>query len=271
MRHCISFHFFLPCKVYLRMFKDIHRLTIFSRKTYTIMLFFGYTVFEGKGLKVVLKKLSIHELIDVVVNILDARDPYTFIHSWRVAELSVLISESMALSKERVEKLHIASHLHDIGKIGVPDRVLNKAGKLTHEEVLYIQAHSRIGYNIIKRLPILEEISQIVLYHHERFDGLGYPDGLEGENIPLESRIISVADAFDAISSDRPYRKLRNFDECFKEINLHAGTQFCPFVVSHFNTINHRIPETLDKFGKHEIDHLAFVGHEELMHSRRVS
>jgi HD-GYP domain-containing protein (c-di-GMP phosphodiesterase class II) len=220
---------------------------------------------------VTLKKVvKIHELIDVVVNILDARDPSTFIHSWRVAELSVLISENMGLQKDTIERIHIAAHLHDIGKIGVSDRVLNKMGKLNHDEISQMQAHPRIGYNIIKRLPILEEISLIVLYHHERFDGLGYPDGIKGEFIPLESRIISVVDAFDALSTDRPYRKAKNYDECFEEINLHAGSQFCPTVVRHFTNIRDIIPQVLDKFEKKEINHVAFVGHEELMHSRRL-
>lgn len=225
---------------------------------------------KEKGLKVVLEKVLIHELIDVVVNILDARDPYTFIHSWRVAELSVLISENMGLPKEGIEKLHIAAHLHDIGKIGVPDKMLNKIGKLSDGEIVHMQAHPRIGCNIIERLPILGEISQIVLYHHERFDGLGYPDGLKGESIPLESRIISVADAFDALSSDRPYRKAKKYDECFEEINLHVGNQFCPTVVKHFTKINYLIPKVLDKLKNRGISHAAFVGHEELMHSRRL-
>lgn len=221
-------------------------------------------------LKVTYKKVEIHDLINVVVNILDARDPCTFIHSWRVAELSVLISENMGLPKERVEKIHIAAHLHDIGKIGVPDRVLNKSGKLSHDEILQMQAHPRIGFNIIENLPILKEISLIVLYHHERFDGLGYLEGIKGEDIPIESRIISVVDAFDAITSDRPYRKAKSYDECFEEINVHAGSQFCPTIVKHFMNIRHLIPGALDRFGRREINHIAFVGHEELMHSRKL-
>ena len=124
--------------------------------------------------------------------------------------------------------------------------------------------------NIIERLPILREISRIVLHHHERFDGLGYPEGLQGESIPLESRIISVVDAFDALSTDRPYRKAKNYDACFEEINLHAGSQFCPTVVRHFMNSRDIIPQVLDKFEKKEINHVAFVGHEELMHSRRL-
>lgn len=216
------------------------------------------------------EKVQIHELIDVIVTILDARDPYTFIHSWRVAELSVLISECMGLSKADIDKIHVAAHLHDIGKIGIPDRVLNKLGVLSNEERLQIQAHSRIGYNIFKRLPMFEEIALIVLHHHERFDGLGYPLGLKGEGVPLESRIISVVDAFDAITSDRPFRKAKSYDECLDEINLHSGSQFCPEVVKYFSDASYLIPGALDKFVKKEINHFAFVGHEELMHSRRL-
>lgn len=163
----------------------------------------------------VTEKIGIHELVDVVVNILDARDPYTFLHSWRVAELSVLIAEDMGLPESEIRQIHIAAHLHDIGKIGVPDRILNKPGRLDPAEILQIQAHPRIGCNIFERLSILKEISTLVLYHHERFDGLGYPDGLKGGNIPLTSRIISVVDAFDALNSDRPYRKAKDYDACF--------------------------------------------------------
>ena len=218
----------------------------------------------------VTEKIGIHELVDVVVNILDARDPYTFLHSWRVAELSVLIAEDMGLPESEIRKIHIAAHLHDIGKIGVPDRILNKPGRLDPAEILQIQAHPRIGCNIFERLPVLKEISTLVLYHHERFDGLGYPDGLEGENVPLTSRIISVVDAFDALNSDRPYRKAKGYDACFQEVEAHAGSQFCPVVVEHFVNIRHLVPGALGKFGKKEISHIAFVGHEELMHSRKL-
>lgn len=230
----------------------------------------NYRCWKEKKRTMVFTAIAMHELIDVVVNILDARDPHTFIHSWRVAELSVLIAETMGLPNEWIDKVHIAAHLHDIGKIGVPDKVLNKTGRLSNDEILHIQAHPRIGYNIIERLPILREISRIVLHHHERFDGLGYPDGLQGENIPLVSRIISVVDAFDALNTDRPYRKAKNYDACFEEIDLHAGSQFCPAVVRHFMNIRDIIPQVLDKFEKKEINHVAFVGHEELMHSRRL-
>ncbi len=216
------------------------------------------------------QKIRIHELIEVVINILDARDPNTFIHSWRVAELSVLISRNMDLPKDKIDGIHIGAHLHDIGKIGVPDKILNKMGKLTDDEMSHMRAHPRIGFNILERLPLFKDISQIVLYHHERFDGLGYPEGLKAESIPLESRIISVADTFDALSSDRPYRKARGYDECFKEIYLHAGSQLCPTVVKHFMDIRHFIPNAFSKLWEKEVDHVAFAGHEELIYSREV-
>lgn len=213
---------------------------------------------------------NIHEVIDIVVNILNARDPYTSIHSWRVAELSVMIANAMALPEKEKEIIHIAAHLHDIGKIGICDKVLNKPGKLAIEEKKEIQAHPRIGCNILKRLPLFEDISWIVLHHHERFDGLGYPEGIKGGGIPLASRIISVADAVDAIIAGRSYRRAKNIEECFGEIALHTGSQFCPTVISHMMKIQNEIEEVLNKLKIEEIKHYAFVGHEELMHSRRL-
>jgi len=236
----------------------------------TVKNFIDYDVIGGETVEVTYDKVLIHELIDVVVTILDARDPCTFIHSWRVADLSVLISKCMGLPKDVIDRIHIAAHLHDIGKIGVSDRILNKPGKLNREERFQIQAHPRIGYNIFKRLPIFEDIALIVLHHHERFDGQGYPYGLKGEEIPLESRIISVVDAFDAISSDRPYRKAKSYEVCIDEINQHSGSQFCPEVVQCLSENSHLIPWVPGNFWEKAINHFAFVGHEELMHSRRL-
>lgn len=216
------------------------------------------------------QKANIHEVIDIVVNILNARDPYTSIHSWRVAELSVMIANEMALPENEKEIIHIAAHLHDIGKIGICDKILNKPGKLTIEEKKEIQAHPRIGCNILKRLPLFGDISWIVLHHHERFDGLGYPEGIKVGGIPLASRIISVADAVDAIIAGRSYRRAKNIEECFGEIELHTGSQFCPTVISHMMKIQNEIEVVLNKLKTEEIKHYAFVGHEELMHSRRL-
>ena len=214
--------------------------------------------------------VKIDELIDMVIVTLDARDPYTFSHSERVAALSVLIADEMGLASEEIEKIHIAAHLHDIGKIGVTDVVLNKDGKLLKEEMIMMQSHSLIGHNILKKLDLFEEISKIVLHHHERYDGAGYPDGTVGERIPVESRIIAVADSFDAITSDRPYRQGASFQDGFEEIARHVHDQFCPMVFKYFDKARDRIAPVLDDTERVRIHHTAFVGHEDLIHSRRI-
>jgi len=213
--------------------------------------------------------INIHELVDVVITTLDARDPYTYEHSFRVAYFSELISSRMNLPTQMHQNLHIAAHLHDIGKIGVPDRVLNKPGKLTSDEIADIQTHPRIGYNILSRLPKFREVAGIVLYHHERYDGKGYPDGLKGVDIPFESRIIGVADSFDAMTSDRPYRKGMPFEKAVNEINLHKGTQFDPDVVGCFNKVLDELYKFVSKAPVGDLHH-AFAGHEELMNSRII-
>jgi len=190
-------------------------------------------------------RVPMHDLINFVIGILNARDPFTFSHSWRVAEISVLLGKKMGFSPPRIAKLHHAAHLHDIGKIGVPDRVLLKKGALTKEEYAEMQKHSEKGYHILRRFPPLEDISQIVLCHHERVDGRGYPRGISEEAIPLESRIIGVADAFDAITSDRPYRKGRSLSEAFEEIRNFQGTQFCPQTVEALLQLRDILPERL--------------------------
>ena len=210
-------------------------------------------------------KVDLHELVDLVITTLDAKDPYTFEHSYRVADVSEMIAGQLGLSGQSTEIVHVAAHLHDIGKVGVSDVVLNKAGRLTASERLEMQSHSTIGFNILMRIPSLEQLSRIILHHHERLDGLGYPQGVDGNHIPLESRIIAVADAFDAITSHRPYRNAQPYEFGIEEIRRHSGTQFCPDCVAAFEKIFSRIAARLEKAAK---GHHAFVGHEELMHSR---
>lgn len=175
----------------------------------------------------------------------------------------------MGLPREKRKRINEAANFHDIGKIGIPDKVLNKTGKLTRKEMLYMQAHPRIGYNILARLPLFEDIAHIVLCHHERWDGLGYPNGLKEKQIPLESRIIAVADAFDAITSDRPYRKGQSVEFGVNEILEHKEEQFGPAVVDHFMNVYHAIPETIESAPGALSAH-AFDGHNDLMHSRRL-
>ncbi len=222
------------------------------------------------GLAGGVNEIKITELIEIVLTVLNARDPYTFSHSLRVTQISTLIALDMKLSREQVEIIHEAAYLHDIGKVGIPDKVLNKTGRLDREEMRYMQAHPRIGYNVLSKLPLFKNIADVVLSHHERWDGMGYPNGLKGEEIPLESRIIAVADAFDAITSDRPYRKGQSMEQGIEEIQKHCGDQFEPMAVSHFLNICAQIPEAFDVLVDFESSPHAFDGHDDLMHSRRL-
>lgn len=213
--------------------------------------------------------ITVHELVDSVVSVLDARDPYTFEHSERVALFSDLISNALKLPKEDVELIHYASHLHDVGKVGIPDQILNKHGTLTAEEFLLMKSHSRIGFNIVQKMGVLIDISPIVLHHHERWDGDGYPDGLKGLDIPLGSRIIALADSFDAMTSNRTYRKRLSVNEAFKEIESYSGTQFCPDVVKAFLSIKKEIKELIDG-DRLFIEHNAFNKAEDSLLQRSV-
>jgi len=205
------------------------------------------TVFPGDtmALETLPEKIHIHDVIDTIITVLDARDPYTYSHSIRVAEISEIIARRMGFPDGIVERAHHAAHLHDIGKIGVSDGVLNKPGKLLHSEMLEIQAHSRIGYNILVRSKLFSDIAAIVLHHHERYDGLGYPDGLAGPAIPLGARIMAVADSFDAITSTRVYRDAKSVPEALRILADNAGTQFDQAVVEAMlqwaDKVHHRI------------------------------
>lgn len=219
------------------------------------------------GVSLLAEHVTLHELVDMVITTLDARDPYTCAHSFRVAKYAEVIANHMKLDGIHRENVHIAAHLHDIGKIGVSDRILNKPGRLSAEEIKEMQWHPTIGFTILKRLPLFENIARIVLHHHERFDGCGYPQGLKGKEIPLESRIISVADAFDAMTSFRPYRNGIPADAAIREINSHSGDQFDPVVVGHFNAVSDHI---VDRTRMHPptTGDLSNPEHEYLMHSR---
>ncbi|MDD4923239.1 MAG: response regulator [Dehalococcoidales bacterium] len=165
---------------------------------------------------------------------LDAKDEYTSGHSGRVSEISVIIAKELGMHDSTLENIRLAGLIHDIGKIGVKEAVLNKPGKLTPEEFEHIKTHPAIGERILK--PIVEEqdILDMVRLHHERFDGRGYPDGLSGERIPLGAAIMALADAFDAMTSDRPYRKSLGNTVAVEEIKKGSGTQFVPDVVEAF-------------------------------------
>lgn len=159
---------------------------------------------------------------------IDAKDPYTCGHSERVAELSADLARSAGMSEAQVERVRIAGLVHDIGKIGVPEAVLRKPGRLTDQEFGMMKQHPEIGYRVLRDIPQLEDVLPGVLHHHERFDGKGYPHGLSGDRTPLMARIIALADSFDAMSSNRTYRSALNREKVLSEIEKCAGTQFDP-------------------------------------------
>lgn len=182
-----------------------------------------------------LKKL----LLDTVIALgrsLDSSDPYTAKHSEDVAEYALIIAKSMKLSKAKCTAIKIGGLLHDIGKIGIPSNIINKKGRLTEEEFAKMKEHPVIGYNNLKHISELQQngVLDIVLYHHERYDGKGYPRGLKGKDIPLLARIVCVADCFDAMVTKRIYRDQLSYDVAIQELRNNKGTQFDPEIVDIF-------------------------------------
>jgi putative nucleotidyltransferase with HDIG domain len=172
---------------------------------------------------------------------LDARDTYTAGHSQRVSDMAVEICHLLGLNEKDAQKIHIAAHLHDIGKIGVADRVLFKEGKLNDEEWEQIKRHTEIGAEILSKSKHLRDLSEIVLYHHERYDGKGYPEGRKGVEIPMGARIVAICDSIDAMTSNRCYRKAHSLEYCYREIEKNLGKMYDPilgsYVLKHWNHI----------------------------------
>ncbi|HNW81443.1 MAG TPA: response regulator [bacterium] len=166
--------------------------------------------------------------IKALVTALEARDEYTKGHTSRVSKYSLMLGRHMGLSIFELDKLEIAANLHDIGKIGVRDDILLKPGKLSDEEYAKIQEHAVIGAEILRPLNSLNDVVPLILFHHERWDGNGYPSMIKGTDIPLGARIIAIADTFDAITSDRPYRKALSEAKAIEIIKQNIGSQFCP-------------------------------------------
>lgn len=164
-------------------------------------------------------------------NVLDSRDTYTEGHSYRVSNIARLIGSKMNLSRLELDHLYQAGLLHDIGKIGIPDKILKKEGRLDEKEYAEIKRHSLIAHSIMKEIDAFKEIRLAIRHHHEWYDGGGYPDGLQGGEIPLYSRIISVADTLDALTSRRSYNRRKSIPEALEIIQAQAGTQFDPEIV----------------------------------------
>ncbi|MDZ4723002.1 MAG: response regulator [candidate division Zixibacteria bacterium] len=176
-------------------------------------------------------RTSYLQAIHALANAIEARDPYTAGHTDRVLKLAELIARKMNWSEKQIDHLTVGCTLHDIGKIGVPDAVLNKVGKLTDEEWKQMMKHPTVGLKIVRHIDLFAPAVPYIISHHERYDGNGYPDGLKGEEIPFEGRLLAVADTFDAIVSDRPYRKGASFETAVLELIAHSGTQFDASVV----------------------------------------
>ncbi len=187
--------------------------------------------------------------IQTLAAAIDARDPYTHGHSVRVADYAMALGTSMGLQTSDLDLLRRACLVHDIGKIGVPDRILLKAGPLTQEEVALVQGHTVIGYRVLSHLAWEPEVLDVVRYHHERWDGRGYPDGLMATEIPVLARVASLADALDAMTSHRVYRSSLSFEEAVEQIRMGSGHQFDPEAVSAFLAIESVIRDLVDSTG----------------------
>jgi len=188
--------------------------------------------------------------IYALASTVEARDPYTYGHSRKVNTYAVALAEAIGLPPDEVSRVSIAALLHDIGKIGVPDRVLNKKGKLSEEDWEAIKAHPRLGANIIGNIPNLVPCRSSILYHHERWDGGGYPEGLKGEEIPIEARILAIADSFAAMTSARPYRPALCSEKVVKELRRCSGSQFDPELVGVFIGIIEAVSPEKVKIGQ---------------------
>lgn len=177
---------------------------------------------------------DLHQIVDALAAALDAKNASMCGHSQRVAVISLAIARALKLAEAEQQTIYMGAQLHDIGKIGIPDNILNKAGKLTDYEFDRIKEHPVIGNTIVQKVKVFEPICDIIRFHHERYDGKGYPDGLIGENIPIGARIVAIADSFDAMTTPRPYRHCLNHCQALEEIIRCSGSQFDPKLVAVF-------------------------------------
>ena len=173
-------------------------------------------------------------LICAFNQLLDLKDLNTGVHSTRLAEWALHVAGELGLDRNSLGDIEVAALLHDIGKIGISDAILNKPAKLTAEEYALMKKHPEYGWAVLRQVPGMERASLIILHHHENYDGTGYPGGLRAEEIPIGSRIVSVIDAFDAMVSNRPYRQGLPFEEAERRLLLASGTQFDAHVVNRF-------------------------------------
>lgn len=192
-----------------------------------VLLFFAPLLFARYSFKLYIDMRNIYlDTVKSLSQAVEAKDPYTNGHSRRVGEYACNLAARVGLAPKRIENLKIAALLHDIGKIGIEETILNKPGRLTEEEFGKIKKHPEIGVKIIKDIDFLKDVSRIILSHHERYDGTGYPEGRKKDEIMLESQILSLADVFDALTSERPYRNAMTVEEAIEIIENGKGSQF---------------------------------------------
>ena len=197
-----------------------------------IILFFFPLILARRSFELYTKMRKVYlDTIRALAAAIDAKDPYTKGHSERVAETSVALAQELNLSDKDIENIEYTALLHDIGKIGIADNILGKDSSLTDKEFDKIKEHPVMGAKIIEPVDFLKNSYEAIYHHHERYNGAGYPDGLKEKDIPLSARIIAVADAYDAMGSDRPYRKKLSKDKILKELKDQAGKQFDPEIV----------------------------------------
>jgi len=203
-----------------------------------ILLFFLPLLLARRSFELYTKMRKVYlDTIRALAAAIDAKDPYTKGHSERVAQTAVALAQELNLSDRDIENIEYTALLHDIGKIGIADNILGKNSSLTNKEFDKIKEHTAMGAKIIEPVDFLKNSSKAIYHHHERYNGEGYPDGLKGKDIPIFSRIIAVADAYDAMNSDRPYRKKLNRDKILRELQDQSGKQFDPEVVKAFISI----------------------------------
>ncbi len=197
-----------------------------------ILLFFLPLLLARRSFELYTKMRKVYlDTIRALAAAIDAKDPYTKGHSERVAETSVALAQELNLSDRDIENIEYTALLHDIGKIGIADNILGKNSSLTNKEFDKIKEHTVMGAKIIEPVDFLKNSYKAIYHHHERYNGDGYPDGLKSEDIPLSARIIAVADAYDAMNSDRPYRKKLSHNKILRELKEQSGKQFDPEVV----------------------------------------
>ena len=192
--------------------------------------------------------MPIHQFAEALGQVVDIKDKYTHAHSMEVAEIGYLLAYHLGLDGNGCDAVHVAGHLHDLGKIGIADRILQKAGPLDPEERREIERHPVIGHEIIRHIDALRRpggIAAMVLHHHEKYDGSGYPGGLRGEQIPAGARILAVADAVSAMTGARNYRPAKGWEEVREEVVRNAGRHFDPEVAAAFLAIEATVRDLL--------------------------